>query len=93
MTYSRITVKESTRCPDMEGSLRKGLVEFTRENYGCSWKDTQDVLFKVALWNKRLVSEILPAVERQALGVVEKRGLPSDCVMIKKLMELKKLTA
>ena len=93
MTYCRITVKEGTRCPDMEGSLRKGLVEFTRENYACSWKETQDVLFKVASWNKRLVSDVLPAVERQALSVVEKRGLPSDCVMLKRISELKNLTA
>ena len=79
------------RCPTVEASLKKGLTEYTRENFAFSWQETLAVLSKVAAWNKALVCQVFPAVLRQAQSVVDKRGLSADCVMMRKLNELRKV--
>ena len=86
-------MQESKRCPVTESSLKKGLTEYTRENFAFSWQETLAVLSKVASWNKALVGEVFPAVQRQAQGVADKRGLSADCVMMRKLSELRKVAA
>lgn len=87
--YSRITALESKRSPIIESSLEKGLTEYTRENFAFSWQETLAVLSKVASWNRALVGDVFPVLQRQAQGVVDKRGLSADCVMMRKLSELR----
>ena len=82
-------MQESRRSPIVESSLKKGLTEYTRDNFAFSWQETLTVLSKVASWNKALVGQVFPAVQRHAQGVVDKRGLSADCVMMRKLSELR----
>ena len=82
-------MQESKRSPFVESSLTKGLTDYTQSNFAFSWQDTLSVLSKVAGWNKALVGLVFPAVQRHAQGVVDKRGLSADCVMMRKLSELR----